>query len=540
MPTEMVSSRTLYLLLPEILLAAVATSIYIGGAMTKARGIWSWVGAGGIAVAAIALWRVGGQPEVSGPLSADAFSVMVRWLTLGVGLLFVMLMAAGAAEGPASEIVGSVLMVLTGTMLVACSQELVLLFVGLELISLPTYLLLYIGRHDRDSQESAVKYFYLSILSSAVLLYGFSFLYGVAGSTRLSEISARVMEVGSAPAGLGALGSLALVLIVAGLGFKIAAVPFHFYAPDVYQGTTNANAGLLSVLPKIAGFVALVRVVAVAMQGLMDGQNSFSWALALILAVLTMTIGNCLALWQDNIRRLLAYSSIAHAGYMLIGLAVALAAAGGAQTTQTFDGITALLVYLCVYALATTGTFAALAYLSSEGRQVDGVEELAGVGRTHPVIGAALAVFMLSLAGIPPLAGFWGKLSLFFGASAVDATRPESVLRTWFLALVVVGVINAAIAAAYYLRIIVVAYFRAPRAALRAEGGAGAWTATVVAMALVLAIGVFPKSLVTNATFASREARRMNQAELTIQADQMSPADLAQQTVDVPQATQTK
>ena len=287
-------------------------------------------------------------------------------------------------------------------MLVCSANDLVLLFVGLELISIPTYILLFIGRRDKPSGEVTAKYFFLSILSSAILLYGFSFLYGVGESTVISTIAVRVGELSEG----NLIATLALVLIFAGLAFKIAAVPFHFYAPDVYQGTSNANAGLLAVVPKVAGVVVLVRLVVAAMPGL----ETTGWQLALAVAVITMTLGNVLALWQHNLRRMLAYSSIAHAGYLLIGLATGLAGTSAGEST---DGVGAMIFYLLLYVVATTGTFAALCFLSRREHEVDSLDELAGLSRTHPLVAALIAIFMFSLAGIPPLAGFLGKFTLF-------------------------------------------------------------------------------------------------------------------------------
>ena len=296
---------------------------------------------------------------------------------LAVGLVFVMLAARTSEHGESSEFMGSLLMILAGMMLVALASDLVLLFVGLELISIPTYVLLFLG-HGKQSLESGTKYFFLSVLSSALLLYGFSFLYGAAGSTNLAVIHGRLAVAGPTLPGTASFAALALVLIFAGLGFRLTAVPFHFYAPDVYQGTSNPNAGLLAVVPKVAALAAIVRIASVAMPGL----ERLGWQLSLALAVVTMTLGNLLALWQNNVRRLMAYSSIAHAGYMLIGLAVGFAVAGGATAADDFDGVGAALFYLLVYAAATAGTFAALTYLSGARTQIDTVDQLAGLAQT--------------------------------------------------------------------------------------------------------------------------------------------------------------
>jgi NADH-quinone oxidoreductase subunit N len=377
---------------------------------------------------------------------------------------------------------------------------LILLFVGLELVSIPTYVLLYVGRHDAQGQEAASKYFFLSILSSAVLLYGFSFLYGMAGSTRLETIAEVLSKSTEATPLVGTLAPLALLLVVGGLAFRLAAVPFHFYAPDVYQGTSHANAAVLSTLPKIAGLVVLARILVAALPT--ADMAELGWKTMLVLSILTMTLGNVLALWQTNIRRLLAYSSIAHTGYMLIGVSVALAAQLNQSTlapdaaATTFDGLGASLFYLTVYMFATLGAFAALAFLSpGSTHQIDTLDDLAGLNRRHPFVAIALAVFMFSLTGLPPLAGFWGKFNLLFSALTLDVATPPgaAALRPWFVGLAVVTVLNAAIGAAYYLRVVGSMYFRAPHEKpLPITRHAGPGMAIAACAAVVIGIGLLP------------------------------------------------
>jgi NADH-quinone oxidoreductase subunit N len=431
-------------------------------------------------------------------LLSDALGHYVRWLALVLGLLLVLLASRDAAAGQTPEIVGCLLLIIAGLMLVSISGELVLLFTGLELISIPTYVLLYLGRENAASQEATAKYFFLSILSSAVLLYGFSFLYGLGGSTTLAQMAPRLAA--ETLTGLRPLAILALVLIFAGLSYKIGVVPFHFYAPDVYQGTTAPNAAILAVIPKIAGVVALVRIVSLAMPGV----EHVAWRLALIVAVATMTLGNTLALWQDNLRRLLAYSSIAHGGYLLIGLAAAFAA-GSPQRGLGTDGSHAALLYLAVYSLATIGAFAVLDYLGTPERPLNGVDELAGLGRTQPLAAVAMSVFMFSLTGVPPLAGFWGKLALF--RSAIGVAGDQSGLDIWFISLAVIGGLNAAVAAAYYLRIVGTMYFRTPIVSLTTNGR-GAFTSLCACALLVLAVGLSPRPLVTSAFAAATSMQR--------------------------------
>lgn len=508
----MITGGTIRLLIPEIVLVAAATWIYVAGAFTSNRDAlgrfgWNLFALAALAISAGAMFRQDTSDGLfavlqSGPLLVDYFGHAMRWLVVVVGALFVLLASQAGEDDLATEYLGSLLLVVAGLMITCTAGDLVLLFVGLELVSIPTYILLYLGRPNLASQESTTKYFFLSILSSALLLYGLSFLYGVGGSTSLVDLASVIASADFADSSLASLLPVAAVLVIAGLGFKIAAVPFHFYAPDVYQGTTAGNAGLLAVAPKIAGIVAIVRLLGPAAPGL----ENLGWQVVLILAALTMTLGNVLALWQQNVRRMMAYSSIAHAGYMLVGLAVGLAQVAGAELEQTTGGISAMLFYLVVYVLATTGTFAALAYLGARGRDIENVEELAGVGKTHPTIAAALAVFLFSLTGIPPLAGFFGKFTLFMGA--LNLGFPDDPgYRAWFLVLAILAAINAAISAGYYLRIIAAIYFRPPVNVPRAEGGHGAWLSAVVSTVLLIAATLLAGPLLSSTNRASRGAQ---------------------------------
>ena len=520
----MTSSETIYLLLPEAALILFATLIFVAGAFYPARTGWNLLAAFGLLVAGGVLCiQINSNPVysavfrgqaplaiVSGPVVVDLFSLASRALVIGVGMLFVMITSRTAAETQEPELMGSLLLIISGLNVVAMANDLVVVFLGLELVSIPTYVLLFVGsghveRYAAQRQEAATKYFFLSVLSSAVLLYGFSFLYGVSGSTRLTDVFA-VISQPSDERGTQLFSRLAMVFIFAGLGFRLTAVPFHFYAPDVYQGTSNPNAGLLAVIPKIAAVVALVRIVVVAMPGL----EQVGWQLTLAMAFVTMTLGNLVALWQANIRRLLAYSSIAHAGYMLIGLSVGFAVAGDELASASADGMGATIFYLIVYSLATAGTFAAITYLGGAGRQIDTVEDLAGLSQTHPQAAFAIAVFMFSLTGLPPLAGFWGKFGLLTGALGVDAKSGGLTdgLWPWFLMLSVVTVVNAAISAAYYLRVISVMYFRPALSTPLAQGGVGAALAMFLCAALVVAVGVYPGPMQEASRAMSRSARQ--------------------------------
>lgn len=513
------------MLLPEIVVLVIAVWIYVGGVFTQGSRLWSFVAAGGLAVAASHLWRMADRAPGSPlwePFAVDPFSYSLRWCVLGVGLLFIAMLSHDAARGDSGETYGSLLVLIAGLMLVVAANDLIVLFLGLELVSIPTYVLLYLGRRDRAGNEAVLKYFFLSILSSAVMLYGFSFLYGLTGSLNLAEIHAALgKSVGQLPlaggdaalAGAAGLGKLAALLIFAALAFKIAAAPMHFYAPDVYEGTSTINAGLLAVAPKIAGIVVLVRLFVATWTGL-GGVDAFGWALLLGAALLTMTLGNVLALWQTNVRRMLAYSSIAHSGYMLIGLATALANRGQNGLGARDEGAGATLFYLAMYVVATIGTFAALAYLRRQDAEIETLDDLAGVSRSHPTVAVSLAVFMFSLAGIPPLAGFFGKLSLLFGSIDVylrgAGEEPGTALASagpWFLALSIVAAVNAAIAAAYYLRVVAALYFREPRGELRPSGGPGALGVTWLCAVLVVVGGLRSGPLLAQANEAAQAAQ---------------------------------
>ena len=297
------------------------------------------------------------------------------------------------------------------------------------------------------------------------------------------------------------------MLIVASLGFKITAVPFHFYAPDVYMATTNLNAGLLAVVPKIAGFLALFRLTTLLVPLFPD----FAWQLMVILSILTMTIGNVSALLQKNVRRLMAYSSIAHAGYMLIGVAVGLFSD---NEGLVYGGFAAAFLYLVVYGLASIGTFAALGEVEDDETATGSVASLAGLAYRRPWMAGAIGICMFSLAGLPPLAGFWGKLTLF--SSALTAYRSDPA-GSMFLVLAIVGVVNAAIAAAYYLRIVGAMYFDKAHSQDTSTVGVGAVAAVICGVAVVVA-GLFPGPMVDH-------FRRVGPAQFSARVAELSEVE---------------
>ena len=391
----------------------------------------------------------------------DAMSGYGRMFFLLTGLLILAMAHDQVDDARAPEFFGSLLFINAGAMLVTAANELVFLFVGLELVSIPTYLLLYLSRRNTTTQEAATKYFFLSIFSSGLLLFGLAYLYGMLGVSNLKALAYLAQEPSSLPnTPHPVLGLIALVFVTAGLGFRVAAVPFHFYAPDVYQGSPTVLAALLAWIPKGIGFIAILRTItAVIPTDVTPPTNNLTQqavVLSWVIAVITMTLGNTVALAQTNLKRLFAYSSIAHAGYLMIGVTVAF------RNGPSLGGITlgseSVLFYLVSYALMTLGAFAVIIGLSTPERPVETVDDLAGLVRSHPILALAMAICLFSLAGIPPLAGFIGKFNLFVAAFSASTGDDAWYYRS----LAVVGVINSAIGAYYYLKIVVAMYYREP------------------------------------------------------------------------------
>lgn len=501
---------TLQILLPQTVLAGLACLFILGGTFSIAPRRWGPLALAALLAGTVALVyaaqvdvQISMEAKRTLAITRTPLTIAFQGACLAVGALLVLTsMQSQSDSKTAAEFYGMLLLVLSGMMLVSAANDLVLMFLALELISVPTYILLYLGRHDYASQEAATKYFMLSVLSAAILLYGFAFLYGLTGTTRLEgifEVLGRSYASGESgvPSGGGsALGIIALVLITAGLGFKIAAVPFHFYAPDVYEGTSAFNAGLLAIAPKAAGLFALIRIVSQTMVGFeTSGQQ-----LMLILAGITMTGGNCLALLQTNVRRMLAYSSIAHAGYMLIGIAVGMWESWNFKlsldgTLGLPGGVHASELYLLAYSLTNVGLFGVLVYLGRPGKSIEHVDDLTGLAKTHPFVATTMALFLFSLAGIPPLPGFWAKLAVFSSALSVRHVVTDSLFAVHpaFAVLAVVGMINAAIGAVYYLRLVSAMFLNEPLGTPNPAGGRSGMAAIVGAALLVLAFGVYPR-----------------------------------------------
>ncbi len=440
---------------------------------------------GGLAIVALAtawlLWFNSEAHAVAGgPFRADALAWYTRGLSLSMGILLTLVLWNQIDDGRSAEAHACVLTIIAGTNLVAAANDLVGLFLALELVSIPTYVLLYLPRRDPAAGEATMKYFVLSVFSSALVLYGLSWLYGAAGTTSMSGMRL-VLAAVTQEQNAGVL-RIAVALLVAGLCFRIKAVPFHFYAPDVFQGITSSNAALLSIIPKIVGIVALLRLVPLTGATVIPNVWSPDVSLKLlfgVLAIATMFGGNLMALRQKNLHRLMAYSSVAHAGYMLVGLACGnLGAIGGAS---------AVLFYLAAYGLMTIGVFAMLGGLGTGTRSLQADSELRGLSATHPVAALILAVCLFSLTGLPPTAGFLGKLNLFLAAWS-DGTFVGQALA------IALG-LNAAIAAWYYLRLIALMYLDSAEPVEPRPQDWASWLAGTACALGTLAIFISPQWL---------------------------------------------
>ncbi len=508
------------LVLPEAVLGVFACLLFLGATFRRGRNLWGGAALVGLGLAAVALIytavavptltdlaaRESAAAAYAAPVVNTRLALFFKALALAGALVLVLTSWNEVSDELAAEFHACLLLVTAGVCLTGAANELITLFLSLELISIPTYILLYLPRSDAQAQESAMKYFLLSIFSSALLLFGFSYLYGAAGTTNLTAIGHALMRPGL-DAGAAGLALTAVVLATAGLGFKIAAVPFHFYAPDVYEGTTPSAAAILAFVPKVAGFAVLLRIygynfglpgAAMIPGRILDGQGlKLLW----ILAAVTMTLGNVLALLQDNLRRILAYSSVAHAGYMLAGLAAAaplLSPAPGAGTDQALvrsAGVEAVVFYLAAYGAMTIGAFAVISYLDKPQRRVETVDDLAGLSVSRPGAALLMVLFLFSLIGIPLTAGFWAKWQVVYGVLDLPANA-NSLSVMWFIILAVVTVLNAAVGGWYYLRIAAVMYLRTPLhpASERPRFGPALVAVWLCALA-TLAIGVYPRPL---------------------------------------------
>lgn len=460
--------------IPEITMTALALIVLLLDLLVKRKGAVALVSIGGTLLVALTLINSQGI-TFNGMYISDGYSTFFKLIFFINIILSVLISIKYIAIEKVNygEYYALILFSSTGMMIMASAYDLIVLYLGLELMALSTYVLAGFIRHDLRSTEAAIKYFLLGAFSSAFLLYGISLIYGLTGTTDIRSIANIIIEKGLID---NRTLLLAVIFFTVAFGFKIAAAPFHMWTPDVYEGAPTAITAFMSVGPKAAGFAVLGRVFMIAFASL-----KVDWTTILIpLAILTMGIGNIVALSQTNIKRMLAYSSIAHAGYALLGV-----------ISANNEGIASMMNYLMIYAFMNIGAFTVIILLRSEGFRGESIYDYEGLAKRHPLSAALMLIFMFSLTGIPPTAGFIGKLYLFM--SAINAGY------TW---LVVVAVIFSAISAFFYLRIVMFMYMREPKIDVSLTHAPGTTFVLSITTIAVLFIGIFPSYLLNFAKTA--------------------------------------
>ena len=474
-------------LLPELIVVAAACLVIALDPITPAsrRDLLAWLSLGALA---LCLGLTGGQigtlnirvSAFSDLVVIDAYARFWKVLLYGVtGLTILMSLPYLKAERiHLGEYYGFILLALSGMMVMVSGADLLTIYLGTELMSLSLYVMTGLNRSKPRSLEAAAKYFVLGSFSSGILLYGISLLYGMAGSTKLASIASAIGTHGANDP----LVLIATILVAVGFSFKLAAVPFHMWTPDVYQGAPTSVTAFMAVAAKAASFAAFMRVFVEGLGGL-----KADWSLLfLLIALVTLVLGNVVAIVQTNIKRMLAYSSIAHAGYALIGFVAAGRAVGPSGSTP---GLASVMIYLALYSFMTLGAFAVIGMLRKGEREGEEIEDFTGLAKRQPLAAALMLVFMVSLAGIPPTAGFIGKFYVFM--AAVDAGL------AWLAAI---ALLFAAVSAYYYMRVVMVMYMREPDPAAVAPRLVTSPALSFVlacAVAGVILFGLFPNPLVS-------------------------------------------
>jgi NADH-quinone oxidoreductase subunit N len=456
-------------ILPEIILCGfgILVMVFEPFVAPSRKFLLGWLSLAGILAAAAGTWWTSNNP---GPafgkaIAADQFSFYFFYLFLLVAALTVLgsvsyLERDGLQHG---EFYALLLMGTAGMCFMAASTDLIMVFIGLEISSISTYILVGFRRRDPLANEASFKYFLLGSFATAFFLYGIAFVYGLTGTTNLLELSTRL----SRPEQWTTLGRVALLLMFVGLAFKLSTAPFQIWTPDVYQGAPAPVTAFLSVGPKAAAFAVFLRVF---LGGLASATSTSFWVIW-VSAILTMSLGNLAAIWQTNIKRLLAYSSIAHAGYVLVGVAA------GSK-----EGTAAVLFYLTAYALMNVGAFVLIAHLAGNGELSTQIEDYTGLAYVRPGTAACLTVLLLSLAGIPTTAGFFGKFFLF-----------RAAIHSHLIGLTIIALLNSVVSVYYYLHVVVAMYMR--EGATRASSTAlpmALRAALAVSMVGIFYLGLFP------------------------------------------------
>ncbi len=470
-------------ILPELVLSVFGIVVMVLDPLVdeeKSQKLLGFIGLGGAVAGLLATWYMAQSPGLafSNMVKVDSFSVYFHVLVIGIAAV-VMLSSfeyMAVQRIRAGEYYALILFGAVGMALMSSAVELVLIFIALEISSISTYILTGFRRNEASSSESSLKYFLLGSFATAFFLYGVALMFGATGSTNIDIISQKLLTL---PVPM--LVYVAMAMMFVGLGFKVAAAPFHIWTPDVYEGAPAPIVGFMSTAPKAAAFAVLLRVVFTINA---PGRFALLW----MAAALSMTLGNLGALVQNNVKRLLAYSSIAHAGYLLVALAMT-------NSENPVGGISAAMFYTAAYAAMNVGAFAVVSHFANAGERYVTLEDYEGLGRTSPLLAATLSLFLLSLIGIPMTGGFFAKFYVFSAA-----------MKAHLIGLTLIGVINSAIGAYYYLRIIVVMYMRESRKQVPvAPIPIGLGVALAISIIATLYLGILPNQVLQYAQQAAEE-----------------------------------
>lgn len=484
------------IILPEIIVLGAGIVVMMIDAFARPAQRWVTGGVSLIAltaagVACVFMWTAGlpVREAFNGMIVLDELRLSFTLIFLLVSALTVLISMVWIEEEalPAGEFHSLLMFATGGMMLMASGGDLVIIFLGLEILSIATYVMAGFRRTDLRSNESAMKYFILGSFSSAFLLYGIALVYGAsatiggqAGTTNIARLGERVLNDSIVYPPLLFAGA---AMILVGFGFKIASAPFHVWTPDVYEGAPTPVTAFMAAGPKAAGFASFLRVFIFGFPFVAAGaagQAHAAWVnVLLLLTMLTMTVGNVVAIVQDNVKRMLAYSSIAHAGYAMIGF---VAAGAATDATLRTDALTSVAFYLLTYALMNLGAFAVITLIARKNDALTNFDDYNGIGIRSPALAFVLSLFMLSLLGMPLTAGFMGKVFVFSAA-----------LNAGFYGLVVIAVLNTALSAYYYLRLIIIMFFRERTAEwIAPRVPASITVALVLTVAGTIYLGIFP------------------------------------------------
>lgn len=500
-----VPNPSIAVIMPELIVAAAGVIVMLYDSFfPKQRRVTGTISLAGLLLAGLmvaGMWGVGPAESWNGMIAHDNLRLSFSLVFLFVSAMTVLVSTIWIEreDVPVGEYHALLLFATFGMMMMSAGNDLVVIFLGLETLSIATYVMAGLRKSDLKSNESAMKYFILGSFASAFLLYGMALIYGATGSTSLTQIGERIADPN-----FPALLLVGSAMMIIGFGFKIAMAPFHVWTPDVYEGAPTPITGFMAAGPKAAAFASFLRIFVLGFP-LVAGVSASvllhqSWITALtVLAMITIVVGNVAAIMQNNVKRMLAYSSIAHAGYALVGFV----GAGLAKTTVDRDaGIASVAFYMLTYAITNIGAFAIVTLLAEKNDRRCEFEDYNGIGFKAPVLSFSLSLFMLSLLGLPLTAGFMGKIIVFGAALGTG--------NTLVTVLVVVAVIGSAISAYYYLRLIVVMFFRERTTEWREpKMPTGLAVALVITVVGVLYFGLFASSVIERFSRSQTPAERI-------------------------------